>query len=43
MWKETALEAEPEVLTCDVTRGEATIIADGSWYRELNPTKGGAC
>ena len=23
--------------------GEATLIADKSWYRDLNPTKGGAC
>ena len=43
MWKETALETESVILARGLTMGEATLIADGSWYRDLNPTKGGAC
>ena len=41
--KKTALETEPDVLACGVKLGEATLIVDGSWYRDLDPTKGGAC
>ena len=43
MWKETALETGSVILAHGLTLGEVTLIADGSWYRDLDPTKGGAC
>jgi hypothetical protein len=43
IWKEASLEMESVILACGLTMGEATLIADGSWYRDLDPTKGGAC
>ena len=43
MWKETALETESVILAHGLTMGEVTLIADGSWYRDLDPTKGGVC
>ena len=41
MWKEKALETEPAVLARGLQMGKVTLIADGSWYRDLDPTKGG--
>jgi hypothetical protein len=43
MWKETALETESVILARGLTMGEAILILDGSWYCDLDPTKGCAC
>ena len=43
MWKDTALETESAILARGLKMGEATLIADGSWYRDLDPTKWGVC
>ena len=43
MWAETALETPSHILADGIATNEATLITDGSYYRDLAPTKGGAC
>ena len=43
MWSDLTLETTAEVLANGVTRGAATLICDGSYFYDLDPTKGGAC
>ena len=43
MWAETALETSSHILADGIATNEATLITDGSYYRDLAPTKGGAC
>ena len=43
MWSDLTLETTAKVLANGVTRGAATLICDGSYFYDLDPTKGGAC
>ena len=43
MWSDLMLETTSKFLANGVTSGAATLICDGSYFYDLDPTKGGAC
>ena len=43
MWSDLTLETDVKVLAQGVARGAATLIPDGLYFYDLDPTKGGAC
>ena len=41
MWSDLTLETTSKFLANGVTNGVATLICDGSYFYDLDPTKGG--
>ena len=43
MWSDLKIKTDAKVLARGVAKGAATLILDGSYFYDLDPTKGGAC